>query len=198
MVGATGRVFAFEPNPQTYSVLITNALLNNAANLYAYNCAVGDKAGIAVFNINPQDEGMSSLVFKAEAGTQVSVHVTTLDRIAAITQLRNIRMLKIDVEGFEENVINGAAGLLGTGGVESLVFEINNDIPNVPRHRDLAIRKYLRGLGYTSYLIHPWLGDQRWQEACGSHNYYRIAEDATVDIKYGNILATKRQVDAAN
>jgi len=197
MVGPAGQVYAFEPNPDTYGVLVANALLNGAGNFHTFNCAVGDKAGSAVLSINAQDEGMSSLVFHAAGASQISVHVTTLDRLAALVQFRHVRMLKIDVEGFEENVINGAAGMLRAGGIESLVFEVNNKIPHAPPHRDQAIRKFLHGLGYACYLIHPWLSEERWQEACGPHNYCRISEDAHIDIGYGNILATKRHVEAA-
>ncbi len=122
MVGPSGNVFAFEPNHQTFSVLVANAMLNRGGggggggNFYTFNSAVGDQPGTATFNINPHDEGMSSLMFRAQGSAQVTVHVTSLDNVAAIAGLKNIRMLKIDVEGFEENVIRGAANLIAAGG----------------------------------------------------------------------------------
>lgn len=198
MVGPTGAVFAFEPNPQTYGVLTANGLVNRAGNLYAYNCAVGDSPGIATFNINPEDEGMSSLVFKSNQATQVSVHVTTLDFVAQAARLGPVRMLKIDVEGFEENVVRGANALLSSGSVESIVFEINNNFAGIPKYRDGVIRKHLRGLGYTSHLIRPWMGEPQWQQKFGNFNYLRIPEDFNIEIPYGNILATKRSIPSAS
>jgi FkbM family methyltransferase len=197
MVGTSGSVFAFEPNPQTYSVVMANALLNRVANFYAYNCAVGDVPGIATFNINVQDEGMSSLVFRDPQATQVSVHVTTLDFLAQVARFGPVRMLKIDVEGFEENVIRGAKNLISGGTVESIVFEINNNFAGIPKHRDQIIRKQLRDFGYKSYLIRPWMGEQFWQQRCGQFNFLQVPEEATIDIPYGNILSTKRNIAAA-
>jgi FkbM family methyltransferase len=198
VVGTTGRVLAFEPNPETFGTLVANGMLNGYGNFYAYNCAMGDRYGSLEFNINVEDEGMSSLVFRSARSSQIKVHVTTLDIVVALSRLQNVRMLKIDVEGFEENVIAGAKQLISGGGVESIVFELNNNIPGVTPHRDQAIRKHLSALGYTSYLIRPWLGEEKWQEACGKYNFYRVADDSLVEIKYGNILATKRQIEAAN
>ena len=198
VVGPTGRVVAFEPNPETFATLAANVMINGYGNFLAYNSAVGDRYGTLEFNINVEDEGMSSLVFKSPRSSQIKVHVTTLDAFAMMARVQNVRMLKIDVEGFEENVITGGNKLITGGGVESIVFEINNALPGVPPHRDQAIRKFLRTLGYSSYLIRPWLGDENWQKACGQFNFYRVPDDSQVEIKYGNILATKRVIQAAN
>jgi FkbM family methyltransferase len=197
-LGPTGSVYAFEPNPQTYGVLLANALLNRPANFYTLNCAVGDRAGILQFNISADDEGMSSLLFRSKQSTQVSVHVTTLDLAASLARVQKIRMLKIDVEGYEENVIRGAAGLIAAGAIESIVFEVNNALP-LPKGRDLVMRSFLRQHGFTSYLIRPpQFIEQQWQNAFGSSNYYRLADDRPLEIRYGNILATRRSIQAAN
>jgi FkbM family methyltransferase len=196
-LGPTGSVYAFEPNHQTYGVLLANALHNRPANFYTCNCAVGDRTGTLQFNINADDEGMSSLLFRGKQSTEVSVHVTTLDLAASLAQIKKICMLKIDVEGYEENVIRGAAGLIAAGAIESIVFEINNGLPTVPKGRDLVIRSLLRQHGFTSYLIRPWLAEQQWQNAFGSSNYYRLPDDRPLEIRYGNILATRRPIKAA-
>jgi FkbM family methyltransferase len=197
IVGAKGSVFAFEPNPNTFSVILASVLLNRAPNFFVLNCAMGDKPGMATFNINKQDEGMSSLVHRPANATQVSVQVTTLDAFAALARLGPVRMLKIDVEGFEENVVAGGHQLLSSGNVESVVFEINNNFPEIPKFRDQAIRKVLSSYGYTSYLIRPWMGEAQWQERCGKFNFLRIPDDRIIEIAYGNILATKRPIEAA-
>ena len=99
------------------------------------------------------------MVFQSNQSTQVSVHVTTLDQVARTVNLGPVRMLKIDVEGFEEEVVRGGMDLLTRGSVESIVFEINNIFPGIPKYRDQTIRKLLRELGYTCYLIRPWTGE---------------------------------------
>jgi FkbM family methyltransferase len=192
-VGSSGRVFAFEANPRTYSVLVANASLNRSSNLYAYNCAVGDQETIAEFHIDIKDEGMSSLLVTRPDSLNVSVHMTTLDNIANLTGIDKIRMLKIDVEGFEVNVIRGAEGLIKAGAIESIVFEVNQTIPGT-KNCDLEIRRFLRQYGYTSYLVRPWIGEELLKNAFGQNNYYRIPDHAELKLNYGNILATKRQL----
>ena len=148
-------MFACEPNPETYRVLLANALANRAANFFPVGCALGETAGTATLFLNDDDEGMSSLVVAADRSTTVTV--ATLDELHALLGFARVRMVKIDVEGFEQQVIAGGAAFLRDARPESVVFEINQMLPGVDQDADLAIRRHLAGLGYDCYLIRPWL-----------------------------------------
>ncbi len=118
-VGATGAVHAFEANPEVATVL--RARLQNSPNVWVHETAVTDTCGPTTFHMDmrPGVGGAASslLLFpdlhaKGEVKT-VTVQATTLDdfcaRQAAIPDL-----IKIDVEGFELNVIRGAARTIAT------------------------------------------------------------------------------------
>lgn len=190
MVGASGRVVAFEANPETFAVLAANAQLNRAANLMAYNCAVGRQPGIGQFSINGRDEGLSSMAVSSER--QISVSMTSLDSLQALAPFEKVRMLKIDVEGFEPEVIAGAKRFLAEARPENIVFEINNGLPGVAPHQDEAIRAQLEALGYRCFLIRPWKESEDLDRQFAGSIFLELSPGSRVNIAYGNILASLR------
>jgi FkbM family methyltransferase len=102
--GAAGHVYAFEPNPRIYRYLLGNLALNHCGNVTAANVAVGAAAGTVRMSDNKHDD-MNRVV---DAGA-IEVPCTTLD--AAVPE-RAIALLKIDVEGSELRVLEGASSLL--------------------------------------------------------------------------------------
>jgi FkbM family methyltransferase len=152
-VGDRGHVFAFEPSPQTFGVLLTNTILNGGGRFRALNCALGDHVGLAPLFIDHKDEGMSSLATpsKAKIGNVVSVFVFTIDKLYEQFQWANVRTIKIDVEGFEPNVIRGADAFLRKHLPENIVFEINNFLPDNPK----AIKICPLGIAWRSWDISP-------------------------------------------
>lgn len=110
--GPGGRVFAFEPAPAALTLLREHLALNGLAErVEVVAQAVSDKAGEAVFYVhdfsgeNSLNAGFAERV-GAAAGT-VRVPVTTVDEFC---QTRNIAptLIKIDVEGYELQVLRGA------------------------------------------------------------------------------------------
>jgi len=95
-------VHAFEPNPSTFRLLAINA--EWPGNVIAHNCALGDEIGVLPLAEYPTNFGRSSLRYSAGRGS-VQVHVKRLDDLA--WSAPEIALIKIDVEGFEANVIRG-------------------------------------------------------------------------------------------
>ena len=193
-VGRHGCVFACEPNPETYRVLLANALANRAANFFPVGCALGETAGTATLFLNDGDEGMSSLVVATDRST--SVTVATLDELHALLGFAQVRMVKIDVEGFEQQVIAGGGAFLRDVRPESLVFEVNQMLPGVDLDADLEIRRHLAVLGYDCYLIRPWLNVPDHPPFPGDGLWARLSPDRKLVLAYGNVLATRRAIAA--
>ena len=115
VIGAAGKVVAFEPEPENYAALAANLKLNELVRTTAENLALGAAPGALTLYRDDANRGGHSLaaanVQRAGAGTQV--RVTTLDAYAAEKlKGRRIGFIKIDVQGAEAQVIQGAAGVL--------------------------------------------------------------------------------------
>jgi len=103
-VGSLGVVFAVEPQRQLYQMLNGNLALNGITNTYVMHGALGRQSGtIAVPAIDYSQHGNFGGLSLGGAGKD-RVPITTIDRIAPDA----LHFVKIDVEGMEAEVIDGA------------------------------------------------------------------------------------------
>lgn len=108
LVGSSGRVFAIEAHPRTVRYLQGNVDLNGASNVTILHAAAGDCAGTVKFS-NRRSDDQNSI---ASAG--IEVPLATLDSLllGLLPSNSRIRLLKIDVEGFELFALRGAERIL--------------------------------------------------------------------------------------
>lgn len=119
LVGPQGRVFAFEPIPENYTVLDRNIKLNDATNVSLICKAVSDKNGTTPIFLSI-DSGSHSISSKPATsnGNQLDVEMVRLD---SMSEIPRIDLLKIDVEGAELEVLAG----LGELSVPNVILEYN-------------------------------------------------------------------------
>src|SRR5205085_3237996 len=111
-VGSSGHVIAIEASPNVFSVLEKNVALNNAGNVQLVCAAAGASDGDTKFYPAPVDHfGMGSRAPQFNA-TPITVQSVTLDSLAQSFNLSSVDLIKIDVEGFELDVLKGAGELL--------------------------------------------------------------------------------------
>lgn len=101
VVGITGRVYAFEPMPQTFELLASNVMMFKNKNVTLINAAVHCKSGIVSFSL--PDDGNPYQASISDCGTTVACF--TLDMF----NIDRVNLIKIDVEGNEWNSILGMA-----------------------------------------------------------------------------------------
>ena len=100
------RIFAFEPVPETFTILKSN--LQDYTNTRMFNTGIGNYKGTASISFNAHDSTTSSIT---DAGT-ISINVLPLDAVIDIKKLDLIDLLKIDVESYELHVLQGATNTL--------------------------------------------------------------------------------------
>ena len=105
VVGETGKVYAFEPNRPVFDMLSRSVAANGLSDRFAlFNAGLGatDSTGSFHLNAHATNPG-SSFISTREDGERIRIMP-----IDAIDYAQPVRFIKIDVEGFEPNVIRGA------------------------------------------------------------------------------------------
>ena len=103
LVGGHGLVYAFEPQPQIYDLLYRNIKQNELENVVLYNCAVGSSCGdISIPNL--ESTGSHNYSGVSIGSGDMTAKLMIIDSLL----LENVNFIKIDVEGFEREVIKGA------------------------------------------------------------------------------------------
>ena len=101
-------VHAFEPNPYCVSQFNDNLLLNDIKNVKVYNFALGkvDEEGELGSGLDGNN-GSRSLTWSINKTANILVNVRNGDRVVTEIGAQRIDLLKIDVEGYEKNVLLG-------------------------------------------------------------------------------------------
>lgn len=112
--GRDARVIGFEPNPRTFARCVRNVALNRAPNVEVHNLALGHRAGLSSLE-TPSPHNCAGDRLRPEGALtpgEETVRVDTLDEFVARRSLERLDLLKVDVEGFELNVLRGAEAVL--------------------------------------------------------------------------------------
>lgn len=114
LVGPTGQVLAFEPDPANYAALQHNLAENRCQNVQSFHLAVSDQNGLAPFAHFESYSLVGHLARPDTPGdaTLLEVEMTSLDSWVYARGYPAPGFLKIDVEGAEGQVLAGARRLL--------------------------------------------------------------------------------------
>jgi len=103
------HVVALEPHPVTLGRLRTNLALNGAGSkVEVVASAVGRTEGELRLRVSPRGTMAMRPEMTGEPGEEIEVPVTTLDRLYAQMGLDRVDLLKVDIEGFEVEALDGA------------------------------------------------------------------------------------------
>lgn len=126
--GIKGLVIAFEPDNNNFINLEKNIILNNLGNqIVAEKKAVNDESVVISFTINLDGENHIASLNNSQSHRIDSIK---LDDYFAEKNIKRIAYLKVDVEGFELNVLKGCSKALRNKTVDLIQLEINETIKN--------------------------------------------------------------------
>lgn len=112
-VGKNGLVLSLEPDQRVFQKLLENISLNEFQNVISLPVAAFNDNCIVSFKIS-KNQGWSSLtdMHKDSIFNEVNIPAFKLDAIIESLKLERIDLIKIDVEGAEDKVLEGAAKIL--------------------------------------------------------------------------------------
>ena len=123
------RIDSFEPIDHCFEQLKNNFITDK--NLYAHNCALGERNEKALINVNVSSESSSLLAMtdihhqnypNTDKSVEKEISVRRLDDLENIVTATSKILMKIDVQGFELNVLKGAVNTLKL--VEVIIIEV--------------------------------------------------------------------------
>jgi FkbM family methyltransferase len=117
------RVVAYEPTPSVFTRLRENVDLNGFHHAQLVNAAVMDKPGTLSLHLSGDDPEANSLF--GDDAQSVQVPAVTLDDDLASRHIQHVDLLKIDAEGAEPFVLDGATRLLSSPKPPAIIVEVN-------------------------------------------------------------------------
>ena len=176
-------VHAFEPHPANIDTINTQITLRNMQNITLHHFAIGKENTTMKLHVKGF-HGHHSLgdVDNSPTINQIDVDVRRLDDIVAELEINHINFLKIDVEGFEEDVLLGAQKLLANKQIDYVLFELQNTI--------------LHSINRTSQQVLQPLFDAGYQIIDLNGNL--VVENEIEQIANGDYLASLNGIETAN
>lgn len=141
-VGNEGYVVAFEPQPVIFQLLCGNVALNSLTNVQCLQLAVGETSGqIKVPNLSFEQENNFGGLSLETASSGQPVPLVTLDKVLTTPKLR---LLKIDVEGMEQRVLQGASNVIQR--LRPAIYVENDRI-----ERSKSLIEFIASMGYDLF-----------------------------------------------
>lgn len=159
LVGPAGRVLAFEPHPQVVEELRWHVERNGFQQVSICGCGLLDKHGEIPFMLGESSKTSHVMGTHDQAeGQQVIVQCRTLDEVITESGITALRLIKVDVEGAEGRLLEGAEKTIQRFRPH-LVVELHNP------EQDLEVARLLQKWNYKikrvdgstiKHLDRPW------------------------------------------
>jgi len=150
LVGSTGAVYAFEPDPDNFKLLERNT--KKYQNVKLYNLAVADQIGAIDFYKVTKSTGCHSII-PTDDSIKISVPAITLDKFISENGIAHINIIKIDIEGGESLAFAGMRDLFSNAKGLSIITEFNPEAIKAAGLEPDAFIENIENLNFKIYQI---------------------------------------------
>lgn len=158
-VGPSGTIIAIDPQPHNCAKILRNWQLNNFGNLVVYPAAASDQQRFLILHDQPPtDRARLSIMEPSLAGDMPQRFVVPAIRLDTLLEdhgLSQVRLLKIDAEGHEPQVLSGLGERLKD--IDNIIVEVCE--PHLPHYVKMADRLRQEGFILRTVDRQPWNGN---------------------------------------
>jgi|ERR1035437_355878 FkbM family methyltransferase len=180
-VESNGKVLSFEPNPYLFKILQNNIKANLFQNVLSYNLAIGceDKKDYLIYDPYNAATGSLNEKIKSSIANQIfskkiQINITSLDKLISTENIPGPEFVKIDVEGYEYEVLCGMQKTIETRRPE-LFIEIHGSTDEDKYQNIKLITEYLIKNAYSVEHIETGniINESNFSAAMRGHIYCR-------------------------
>ncbi len=155
LVGSSGCGYAFEPFHKSHQRLQANLELNNLRNVKTHHMALSSEPGETVLHVVGDGRDAWNTLGQPPEGTvsrQEKVAVNTWDAfVTGDETAREVRLMKVDVEGWERHVFQGATQTLSRSDAPVLIVELSDAAAAQAGGTAADTAQLLADFGYSFY-----------------------------------------------
>lgn len=200
LIGSSGKIYAMEPEPRNFSLLKDNICLNGVEDqVEALNIAAGAQRGKAKFYISEYSNLHTFLPYTREGktiegitGNSIDVKVTDLSSF--LVGKRSVDLLRMDIEGYEVEVLNGLKSAIVDGLFQGkIVFETH-----FPKYDDKqhSMRKPLQWLFEHGYHVSSVTSSDEQKSRLKERGYQPFHLIKTSNTRFRGIYGSISENDA--
>ena len=146
-----GKIVGFEPDPYNYQVCKENIQLNHLNNIVLLQRGLGAQAAKTTMEVRTPNNRGGNRISPATTPGSIEVTIERLDQVEELKSWTRVDLIKIDVEGYELDVLQGAEGLLQKH-QPILFIEIDDNNLKDQGHSAHALISFLNENGYQKIL----------------------------------------------
>lgn len=177
-IGPEGHVYGVEPQPDMFALLEENIRHNRLTNVTIDRMALSDSSRtLTLYRFAGLGTGHTSVsTLDRDDYKTIVCSAITLDSYLESHNVPNVTMLKLDVEGSELAVLQGAPGLLSGAKPPMCILEINLETSHACGYHPTDLLALLKGYGYRFYravrgrLIRDLIGLEKCQRVAHGDN----------------------------
>jgi len=185
LVGNTGKVYAFEPDPKNFELLKKNIEVNSFKNIELIQKAVSNKTGIIKLYLGDQDRATNRIYDAQLNDTKKSIEIKTISLDEYIKD-KKIDFIKIDVEGSELGVIEGMKSIFQNNKQIKIIIEFFPFLIEKSGNKPKEILKELENLNFEMFEILY----KKSNEKIDIDNY--LKKNDIIDKKCTNLLCIRK------
>jgi FkbM family methyltransferase len=157
IVGKKGEIHSFEPVPLYFNKLIKLKKINNQFSIHINQCALGNKKrNTFIYQTKYDRIGDNTMILKFlksnNVDKKINIKEIRLDEYITKNSIKNIKLIKIDVEGYEYFVLKGLSNFLKMVDDKPIIIcEIQPKAYELLNVNILELEKYMENFSYKAY-----------------------------------------------